>query len=89
MTTQASIVDDVMLQPSRILRVSVSGQRTGRAGCLPRVLSPPALVPWDGVGWRQERGAEARLGRPLPLCLTTTTPELSIFNAHCQQSRAR
>ena len=24
-------------------------------------------VPWDGVGWRQERGAEARLGRPLLL----------------------
>ena len=48
----------------------------------------PPWVPWDGVGWRQERGAAARLGRPLLLLLTTTTPELSIILTHIASSRA-
>ena len=68
-------------------RVKWSARRQKPAASLVFFPRPP-WVPWDGVGWRQVRGAAARLGRPLLLLLTTTTPELSIILTHIASSRA-
>ena len=49
----------------------------------------PPWVPSDGVGGGRRGERWRGLAALCSSSLTTTTPELSIFNAHCQQSRAR
>ena len=58
-------------------RVKWSARRQKPAASLVFFPRPP-WVPWDGVGWRQVRGAAGRLGRPLLLLLTSTPPELHL-----------